>query len=54
MDDSGEFKESEDNYFPPYDKTESIKMGLKIFDTVDDKLMFPLSLKIIDTPGTLM
>ena len=41
-------------YFPPYDKTTMTKMGLKIFDTFEDKVMFPLSLKILDAPGTLM
>lgn len=29
-------------------------MGLKIFDTYEDKILFPLSLKMVDTPGTLM
>lgn len=29
-------------------------MGLKLFDTIDDKMLYPLSLKLIDTPGLLM
>lgn len=29
-------------------------MGLKIFDSFEDKLMYPLSLKLIDSPGSIM
>jgi len=32
----------------------STQMGLKIFDTYNDKFLFPLSLKMLDTPGTIM
>lgn len=39
---------------PPYEATNTIKIGLKIFETINDKFLFPLSLKIMDTPGKLM
>lgn len=39
--------------FSQYQETTSVKIGLKFFDTVDDKWLFPLSLKVIDTPGTI-
>jgi len=29
-------------------------MGLKLYDMIDDKFLFPLSLKVVDTPGTIM
>lgn len=41
-------------YFNPYEKTDQIKIGLKLFDTLDDKFLYPLSLKLLDTPGALM
>lgn len=41
------------NDLPPYTPTQNCKMGLKLFDTYQDKYMFPLSLKIIDTPGNI-
>ena len=42
-----------DEFFPAYEPTESIRIGLKIFETIDDKFLFPLSVKVLDTPGTI-
>lgn len=34
-------------------ETTTVKLGLKFFDTFDSKHLFPLSLKLIDTPGKI-
>jgi hypothetical protein len=37
--------------FDPYQESTDVSVGLKFFDTNDDKYQLPLSLKVIDTPG---
>jgi hypothetical protein len=47
------FKVDPKDYLGPYQPSQSVQIGLKLYETIDDKYMFPLSLKIMDTPGAL-
>ena len=39
--------------FSPYQETSDVAVGIKFFDTSDDKYFLPLSLKVLDTPGLI-
>ena len=54
LNDANMASDNDDLLFPPYKPTERTIMGLKVFDSYNDKAKFPLSCKFLDLPGTIM